>query len=125
MALARHVSWLQVTWFNNLTVWDVKTKQKLRIFPGGPTPDHGWPVFKWSHDEAYLAKITEDNIHIFDSSTMKLVQPDPKKATTLFIPRVRAFDWSPTEVHFPNPFHLQREGHVNGHDLVGVDEDTR
>lgn len=23
--------------------------QRLRIFPGGPSPDHGWPVFKWSH----------------------------------------------------------------------------
>jgi len=40
-------------------VWDVKSRQRLRIFPGGPSPDHGWPVFKWSHSESYFARITE------------------------------------------------------------------
>jgi len=86
-----------VTWYNNLTVWDVKSRQRLRIFPGGPSPDHGWPVFKWSHSESYFARITEDNIHVFDSGTMKLVQPDNRKATSLYIPGVRAFAWSPSD----------------------------
>lgn len=76
-----------VTWFNNLAVWDVSTQKKLRSFPTGPTPEYGWPVFKWAHDEQYFAKISEDNINIFDSSTMKLIQPDPKKTNNAVRPR--------------------------------------
>eukprot|EP01010_Urceolus_cornutus_P001313 NODE_184_length_2090_cov_947.391965_g145_i0.p1 GENE.NODE_184_length_2090_cov_947.391965_g145_i0~~NODE_184_length_2090_cov_947.391965_g145_i0.p1 ORF type:complete len:591 (+),score=160.45 NODE_184_length_2090_cov_947.391965_g145_i0:249-2021(+) len=86
-----------VTWYNNMTLWDVATGKNLKVFPGGPTAAHGWPVFKWSGDEKYFARITEDNIHIFDSSTRTLIQPDPKKATTLYIPGVKSFDWSPTD----------------------------
>eukprot|EP00995_Heteronema_vittatum_P010263 NODE_56_length_2190_cov_645.855675_g47_i0.p1 GENE.NODE_56_length_2190_cov_645.855675_g47_i0~~NODE_56_length_2190_cov_645.855675_g47_i0.p1 ORF type:complete len:668 (+),score=304.87 NODE_56_length_2190_cov_645.855675_g47_i0:260-2005(+) len=86
-----------VTWYSNLAIWETKTQRRLRSFPGGPTPEHGWPVFKWSHDESYFAKITEDNIHIFDSSTMTLIQPDPKKPTTLYLPGVRSFEWCPND----------------------------
>lgn len=89
-----------VTCYTSLSIWDVKSKQRIRSLPGGPTPEHGWPVLKWSYDEAYLARVTEDNIHIFDTLTMKLITPDPKKPTTLFIPRVRAFDWSPSDLIF-------------------------
>eukprot|EP00906_Rhabdomonas_costata_P026394 RCo037589 len=87
-----------VTWFNSLYVHEVKTQKRVKVFANlAPTMEHGWPLFKWSHDERFMANLMEDNINVYDTRTMKLVQPDPKKATTLYLPRVRDFEWSPTD----------------------------
>eukprot|EP01012_Entosiphon_sulcatum_P040546 TRINITY_DN54217_c0_g1_i1.p1 TRINITY_DN54217_c0_g1~~TRINITY_DN54217_c0_g1_i1.p1 ORF type:complete len:652 (-),score=142.64 TRINITY_DN54217_c0_g1_i1:65-2020(-) len=86
-----------VTWFQNICVWDVATQRRLRTFVGGPTPDHEWPILKWSYDEKFFARHQDDNIHVYETEQMKLIQPDPRKQTTLFIQSVRDFEWSPTD----------------------------
>jgi translation initiation factor 3 subunit B len=87
-----------VTWANGVIhIWDLKTGLAVKTFQGSPSKQHGWPVFKWSADEKYFARIVEDNIHVFETTTMSLVQPNPKVNSTLYIPGVSGFEWSPSE----------------------------
>ena len=36
-----------------------------------------WPAFKWSHDDQYFARLGDDCIAVYESSSMKLLK-DPK-----------------------------------------------
>eukprot|EP00122_Pirum_gemmata_P012255 Pgem_evm1s11381 len=39
-----------------IIIWDVRTGAKLRGFTSGVGAEHlNWPVFKWSHDDKYVA----------------------------------------------------------------------
>lgn len=74
----------------NIIIWDIKTGEKKREFSSGEV---AWPAFKWSHDDAYFARIKEeDTITIYESATMNILE---KKV--LKIPGVQAFSWSPTD----------------------------
>eukprot|EP01111_Echinosteliopsis_oligospora_P019351 TRINITY_DN933_c0_g2_i1.p1 TRINITY_DN933_c0_g2~~TRINITY_DN933_c0_g2_i1.p1 ORF type:complete len:700 (+),score=232.01 TRINITY_DN933_c0_g2_i1:67-2100(+) len=78
-----------------IIVWDVRTGNKLRGFPGvppSPTVPSPWPVFQWSHDDKYLAKIGEDVISIYETPSLGLLDKQSLKATG-----VRDFTWSPTD----------------------------
>ena len=68
-----------------LIVWDVKTGQKMRSFQGAK-PDgemDAWPAFLWSHDDAYFARMGDDCIYCYESSSMKLIKDEqvPLKKT--------------------------------------------
>ena len=83
-----------------IIVWDVRTQKKLRGFEkgetaaaaatGGPAPS--WPVFRWSHDDLYLARQSKDAISVYVTPEMGLLD---KKS--LKLPGVSDFAWSPTE----------------------------
>jgi uncharacterized protein with WD repeat len=45
-----------------------------------------WPMFKWSHDDKYVARMGEDKIQIYELPTMKLLD---KKSFS--VPGVRDF----------------------------------
>lgn len=47
----------------SLIVWDVTTTTKLRCFDKVIRPED-WPVFQWSHDDKYLARV-----RVLDSTT--------------------------------------------------------
>eukprot|EP01136_Pigoraptor_vietnamica_P027141 Opistho-1_new@83101 len=89
-----------VTWSNeavddpndpqSVIVWDVRTGQKLRGFPT-IRPDQ-WPVFKWSHDDNFVARMGDDAIAVYEVPSMRLLD---KK--TIKIPGVREFSWSPSD----------------------------
>ncbi|KAJ9439572.1 Eukaryotic translation initiation factor 3 subunit B [Diplonema papillatum] len=90
-----------ITWGSELIVWDVQLGKKIRRVqvpftgPGTECP------FKWSHDEQFLAKLSEDNILLYDlEKGMKLCQPDPDRVTTLYMPGIKCLEWSPTDNYF-------------------------
>lgn len=88
-----------VTWSNevpedpndpqSIIVWDVRSGQKLRGFAGGPVAL--WPIFKWSHDDKYVARLGEDTISIYAAPGMGLLDKKSIK-----VAGVKDFAWSPT-----------------------------
>lgn len=81
-----------------LVVWDILTGRKKRGFLGpprsilGPDGNIPWPIFLWSHDDKYLARLNENQISVYQTPGMGLVD---KKSIKL--PHVRNFAWSPTD----------------------------
>ena len=57
-----------------------------------------WPAFKWSHDDEYFARLGDDCIAVYESSSMKLLKdPKTEKRTSVHIDGVQQFEWSPTD----------------------------
>lgn len=89
-----------ITWSNeapnnprdptDIIVWDIKTGEKKRGFPSVQSPS--WPVFKWSHDDKYFAKMGDGVISIYETPSMGLLN---KKSVR--IPDVQDFSWSPSD----------------------------
>jgi translation initiation factor 3 subunit B len=50
-----------------------------------------WPAFKWSHDEKYFARLSDDTISVYETPSMQLLD---KKSFKL--PGVKDFQWSPS-----------------------------
>lgn len=81
-----------------LIVWDVLTGKKKRGFMGpprsmiGPEGNIAWPIFQWSHDDSYFARLNENAISVYQTPDMGLVDKKSIK-----IPGVQQFAWSPTE----------------------------
>ena len=92
-----------------LIVWSVKTGAKLREFQGHVPkeggPDHmEWPAFRWSHDDSYFARLGDDCIYVYESTTMKLIKDKAEKRTSVPPPfPLTPFPLSPTSP-FPFPF---------------------
>eukprot|EP01103_Thecamoeba_quadrilineata_P007649 TRINITY_DN1749_c0_g1_i3.p1 TRINITY_DN1749_c0_g1~~TRINITY_DN1749_c0_g1_i3.p1 ORF type:complete len:508 (-),score=106.65 TRINITY_DN1749_c0_g1_i3:646-2169(-) len=72
-----------------LIIWDIKSEKKLRGFPGDSV---GWPVFKWSFDGKYFARISQDQISVYEAPSMTLLDKKSIK-----IPNVKDFCWSPAQ----------------------------
>mmetsp|Transcript_26880 Transcript_26880/g.43881 ORF Transcript_26880/g.43881 Transcript_26880/m.43881 type:complete len:667 (-) Transcript_26880:280-2280(-) len=92
-----------VTWNNQegdsskdaqaIVVWDVRSGKKMAGFSGikdGTAPS--WPVFKWSHDDKYLARLTQDGLAVYEAPSMRLLDGKVIKLDGL-----RDFSWSPTD----------------------------
>lgn len=83
---------------DNVVIWDLRTGTKRRGFKNEASKDSkdkaAGPVelFKWSYDDKYFAKISEDSIQVYASEDMKLLD---KKS--LKLPGVKEFHWSPTQ----------------------------
>mmetsp|Transcript_9231 Transcript_9231/g.40335 ORF Transcript_9231/g.40335 Transcript_9231/m.40335 type:complete len:523 (-) Transcript_9231:2109-3677(-) len=85
-----------------VVVWEVATGRPLRWFPvykrTEPTAEEGkelpavWPIFKWSPDDTYFARLSENVISVYTTPSMGLL--GKKK---IAIPGVQAFEWSPTD----------------------------
>ncbi|OLY79536.1 Eukaryotic translation initiation factor 3 subunit B [Smittium mucronatum] len=82
---------------NHFCVWEVRTGRLLRSFPyatnadGSPVTKFGWPSFKWSSTENFLARVTPGSkISIYEVPGMGLVG---KKS--LPVPNIVNFDWRP------------------------------
>jgi translation initiation factor 3 subunit B len=74
----------------SIIVWDVRTGKSRRGFAsmdGVP-----WPEFRWSHDDKYFARMTNEGINVYESATMKLLGKQGFKC-----PGIRDFLWSPTD----------------------------
>jgi len=78
-----------------LIVWDIATGCEMRAFKvskqanGEPAE---WPVMKWSSDDSFFARMLEDGISIFETSTFKLLDKKPLKAKG-----VQNFEWSKSD----------------------------
>ncbi|KAJ3413176.1 Translation initiation factor 3 subunit b [Chytridiales sp. JEL 0842] len=94
---------------HHVIVWDIQSGQQLRSFSvtnatsasadakGGPgsTIKIDWPLFKWSHNEKYLARMTAGKdglISVYETPGMGLLDKKSIK-----IENLKAFEWSPTE----------------------------
>ncbi|RWS15335.1 Eukaryotic translation initiation factor 3 subunit B-like protein [Dinothrombium tinctorium] len=74
-----------------IIVWDVRTAVKRRSFHA----DHEhivWPIFKWSIDDKYFAKVSQDTLSIYETPSMMLLDKKSMK-----IPGIRNFSWSPSQ----------------------------
>ncbi len=68
--------------------YDVATGKKRMEFVG--VKSNAWPLFRWSHDDAYFATVVKDKIQIYDSATMQLLG-----GTGIKVPGVKMVSWSP------------------------------
>jgi len=77
--------------------WDIKSGEKLRGF--GAEGEIAWPVFKWSCDDQYFARIKMDEaISVYSTPGMELLQdPADGKKKSIKLPGVKDFAWSPTD----------------------------
>ncbi|ESN92191.1 hypothetical protein HELRODRAFT_157973 [Helobdella robusta] len=73
-----------------IIVWDIRTGQKKRAFHcDSPTP---WPIFKWSFDGRYFARMSTDTLSIYETPSFGLLEKKSVK-----IKGLRDFSWSPTD----------------------------
>jgi len=64
--------------FQNLLVWEVRTGNLLRSFSSDKKAEQdGWPMFKWSPDDKYLAKMGKGRVEIYQTPDMNLVDKEP------------------------------------------------
>lgn len=81
-----------------IIIWDILTGKKKRGFMGpprsmiGPDGTIPWPIFQWSHDDKYFARLNENAISVYQTPDMGMVDKKSMK-----IPNVREFAWSPTD----------------------------
>lgn len=82
----------------SVLVWDIHTGKTKRGFLGpppallGPDGQIPWPLFQWSHEDKYFARMNEGSISIYQTPDMGLLD---KKS--LKVPLVQDFAWSPTD----------------------------
>jgi len=72
-------------------VWDVRAGKKLRGFDKEKGEGEGWPIFKWSHNDKYVARKGEGLISVYETPAMGLLD---KKS--LKVANVADFEWSPS-----------------------------
>lgn len=81
-----------------LVVWDILTGKKKRGFIGpprsmiGPDGSIPWPIFQWSFDDKYFARVIENAISVYQTPDMGLVDKKSIK-----VPNIQQFAWSPTD----------------------------
>lgn len=75
---------------NAFIIWDIRTGAKKRSFPAD-RDFMNWPVFKWSQDDKFFARITQDTLSIYETPSMGLLDKRSIK-----VPGIRNFSWSPT-----------------------------
>ncbi|MDK2413399.1 hypothetical protein QHH03_30380, partial [Aphanizomenon sp. 202] len=49
----------------SIIIWDVRSGLKKRAFNAERPPV--WPVFKWSSDDKYFARIVEDALSVYET----------------------------------------------------------
>lgn len=77
---------------NAFIIWDIRTGAKKRFFHADHKQGLMWPVFKWSPDDRFFARVTQDTLSIYETPSMMLLD---KKS--LKIPGLRSFSWSPKQ----------------------------
>lgn len=63
--------------------------EKRSFDPEGPS---AWPIFRWSQDDKYFARIGTDVLSVYETSSFYLLDKKSIK-----IPGIRDFSWSPTD----------------------------
>lgn len=74
----------------DIIIWDILTGKRKRGFHCDNATV--WPVFKWSHDGRYFARIKDDLLQVYETPSFGLVD---KKS--IRIKGIRDFNWSPTD----------------------------
>ncbi|XP_018573654.1 eukaryotic translation initiation factor 3 subunit B [Anoplophora glabripennis] len=75
-----------------IIIWDIRTGLEKRSFnPEGPS---AWPIFRWSHDDKYFARIGQNNdaLQVYETPSFGLLDKKSIKVNG-----IRDFNWSPTD----------------------------
>lgn len=81
-----------------LIIWDIMTGKKKRGFMGpprsmiGPDGTIPWPIFQWSHNDKYFARVNDNALAVYQTPDMGLVDKKSIKVSD-----IQRFAWSPTE----------------------------
>ena len=74
-----------------IIVWECRTGLKKRAFNADGPPI--WPIFKWSHDDKYFARMSaESTLSVYETPSFGLMDKKSIK-----VPGMRDFAWSPSE----------------------------
>jgi len=73
-----------------IIIWDVLTGAKKRAFNADKS--QALPIFKWSHDDKYFARLGLDVLSIYETPSFGLLEKKSIK-----VPGIRDFAWSPTD----------------------------
>merc|ERR1712168_1621487 len=73
-----------------IIIWDILTGQKKRGFHCDNASS--WPIFKWSHDCKFFARMSLDTLSVYETPSFGLLD---KKSVR--IEGLRDFAWSPTD----------------------------
>lgn len=93
----------------HIVVWDLQTGKPIRSFlaydltppvgPDGQVPPKAkvqWPAFKWSADEAYVARLKPgEMISIYELPSMSLTRDKSKQRAPHRVEGVVEFEWAP------------------------------
>ena len=72
-------------------IWETRTGVKKRSFHADMP--HVWPIFKWSHNDKFFARMTKDGaLSIYETPSFGLLDKKSIK-----VPGMKDFSWSPTE----------------------------
>uniref|UniRef100_A0A0K8TT04 Eukaryotic translation initiation factor 3 subunit B n=1 Tax=Tabanus bromius TaxID=304241 RepID=A0A0K8TT04_TABBR len=74
-----------------IVFWDIRSGQEKRSFITEGMPSNT-SMFRWSHDDKYVARIADDGICVYETPSFYLL--DMK---TIKIPGIKDFSWSPTD----------------------------
>ncbi|KAK7081817.1 translation initiation factor eIF-3b like protein [Halocaridina rubra] len=74
----------------SVVIWDTRSGQKKRAFNAERPPL--WPVFKWSNDDRYFARIGEDMLSVYETPSFGLLDKKSIKVNG-----IKDFSWSPTD----------------------------
>nr|CAI5869782.1 unnamed protein product [Callosobruchus analis] len=78
-----------------IIIWDIRTGLEKRSF--NPEGTCSWPIFRWSHDDKYFARIgssnnSNDALQVYETPSFGLLDKKSIK-----IAGIRDFNWSPTD----------------------------
>jgi len=74
-----------------IIIWDSRTGAKKRAFYSENPPV--WPVFKWSNDDKYFARMTQDStLSVYETPSFGLLDKKSIKVDGL-----KGFSWSPSD----------------------------
>ncbi|GBN06702.1 Eukaryotic translation initiation factor 3 subunit B [Araneus ventricosus] len=75
-----------------INIWEIRTGLKKRSFLAEQQPIATWPIFKWSHDDKFFAKISKDTLSIYETPSFGLLGKKSLKITG-----IKNFTWSPSQ----------------------------
>ncbi|XP_013408544.1 eukaryotic translation initiation factor 3 subunit B [Lingula anatina] len=73
-----------------IIIWDARTGQKKRGFHCESASQ--WPVFKWSHDGKYFARMSHDTLSVYETPSFGLLGKKSIKVSG-----IKDFSWSPSD----------------------------
>lgn len=73
-----------------IIIWDIRTGQEKRSFVSEGMSSIS--IFRWSHDDKYVARMGENAIHVYETPSFYLLDMKSIKITG-----IRNFSWSPTD----------------------------
>jgi translation initiation factor 3 subunit B len=73
-----------------IIIWDLRTGYKKRGFLCDNAS--AWPVFKWSYDGSYFARMSQDTLSIYETPSFGMLDKKSIK-----IKGLKDFAWSPTD----------------------------